>query len=176
MQKHKQEILKKIEENDNNMYIERNQPCIFDLDEKREGSLYTNYWVGIRSQDNSIEGLIGIQFDMKKYIQLVPRSVLEEPYPLSMISLYDQDHREIWYYGQDDDDPQSHKNAQVRIDEIWEAQGGKYVQWEIPLEINLDLTAEDDSLKEVEESTEELSTEDEEENKEEKVNYMRIQS
>ena len=157
------------------MYIERNQPYIFDLDEKREGSLYTNYWVGIRSQDNSIEGLIGIQFDMVQYIQLVPRSVLEEPYPVSMISLYDQDFREIWYYGQDDDDPQSHKNAQVRIDEIWEAQGRKYVQWNFPLEINLDLTAEDDPLKELEESAEELSTEDEEGNKEEFEGKMRIQ-
>ena len=157
------------------MYIERNEPYSFGLDEKREGSLYTNYWIGIRSQDNSIEGLIGIQFDMEQYKQLVPKTVLEEPYPVSMISLYDQDFEEIWYYGQDDDDPQSHKNAQVRIDEIWEEQGKKYVQWKTPLEINLDLTAEDNPLKPIEQSKEDLSTEHQDERKEDFERKMMIQ-
>ena len=65
MQERKNEILKRVTNSDKNMYIERNEPYIFDLDEKREGSLYTNYWVGIRGQDDQIEGLIGIQFDME---------------------------------------------------------------------------------------------------------------
>ena len=65
MQERKNEILKRVTNSDKNMYIERDKPYIFDLDEKREGSLYTNYWVGIRGQDDQIEGLIGIQFDME---------------------------------------------------------------------------------------------------------------
>ena len=73
--------------------------------------------------------------------------MLEEPYPLSMISLYNQDFEEVWFYGQDDNSLQSHKNAQVRIDQIWEEQGYNYVQWSRPVEINLDLSVDDDPLK-----------------------------
>ena len=57
-----------------------------------------------KDDEEYIEGLIGIQFDMNLYIELVPKPVLEEPYPLSMISLYNQDFEEVWFYGQDDDD------------------------------------------------------------------------
>ena len=77
---------------------------------------------------------------MTQYIKLVPKPVLEEPYNLSMISLYDASFREIWYHGEPDDSPQSHKNAQVRIRELWEDAGEKYEQWPVPIEIDLDLS------------------------------------
>ena len=35
-------------------------------------------------------GIIGLQFDIQEYIKLIPSPVIEEPYSLSFINLYDK--------------------------------------------------------------------------------------
>ena len=63
--------------------------------------MFTNYWVQIHDVDGNALGLIGIQFETKEYIKIIPFTVLEEPYNLSFISLYDKQMKPIWYMGCD---------------------------------------------------------------------------
>lgn len=79
---------------------------------------------------------------MNQYIELVPRPVLEAPYQLSMISLYDADFNEIWYHEQANNEFQEHDKAQVRIRQLCELEFQGEVLWSEPIEINLDLTEE----------------------------------
>ena len=99
---------------------------------------------------------------MNEYIKLVPKPVLEEPYELSMISLYDANFNEIWYHEDINSPNQDHDKAQVRINEIWKFQNEKYVQWSIPQQINLDLSEVYDH----EATIEEISTEHRDQKKE----------
>lgn len=44
-------------------------------------------------------GVIGMQFDMNDYSELIPSAVLEKNYPVSMIGLYDANMNQIWNFG-----------------------------------------------------------------------------
>lgn len=66
----------------------------------------------------------------------MPRPVLEEPYSLSFINLYDNELRTIWKWGCDDC-AQDYDRAMTKIDEEVAKQGGVYVQWKDPKQFNL---------------------------------------
>ena len=42
---------------------------------------------------------------MIDYSNLVPKAVLDAPYQLSMISLYDNNFNEIWHYAEEEGSP-----------------------------------------------------------------------
>ena len=80
----------------NKLYIERNVKYLFD-DESETG--FTNYWMPIQDTNNRNIGVIGMQFDMNDYFELIPSAVLEKNYPISMIGLYDNEMKQIWNFG-----------------------------------------------------------------------------
>lgn len=62
----KKELFEKVKDSEKKMYIERNEPFIFAddqiLSEEDDGSLFTNFWIAIRDNDDKekIVGLIGL--------------------------------------------------------------------------------------------------------------------
>lgn len=56
---------------------------------------------------------------MREYSKLVPKAVLDAPYQLSMISLYDTNLNEIWHYAEDENSPQNYEKAQNFIRDLW---------------------------------------------------------
>lgn len=113
---------------DNHIYIERGVPYIFQTssDDAESAPLYTNYWIGVKDVLGHVDTIIGLQFEQSDYFKLVPKPVLEQPYQVSMISLYDSEFNEVWSYGADsvesDGQVSDHDKAQTRIDEIWNYQ------------------------------------------------------
>ena len=81
----------------------------------------------MKNAEDKISCLIGIQLDMKEYQHLVPMAILDAPYQLSMISLYDADFNEIWNYKEGPGSQQDHGKAQEYIQQLWTKQGGQYV-------------------------------------------------
>ena len=67
-----------------------------------QAKLFTNYWVAIQDVDGNPLGIIGLQFETNEYIKLIPFTVLEEPYNLSFINLYDKQMNTIWHWGCND--------------------------------------------------------------------------
>jgi hypothetical protein len=92
----KQQILNTVLSTSNKLYIERNVKYLFD-DESETG--FTNYWMPIQDTNNRNIGVIGMQFDMNDYFELIPSAVLEKNYPISMIGLYDNEMKQIWNFG-----------------------------------------------------------------------------
>ena len=62
-------------------------------------SRYTNYWMQLKDHEGNFVGVIGIQLSMSEYDRLIPPAVIENPYSLSLISLYDKNLERIWEWG-----------------------------------------------------------------------------
>ena len=60
------------------------------------------------------------------YFDLIPKPVIEEPYSLSLINLYDSELKTVWHWGCTDC-TQDHDQANLKIDELFSQQGNKYV-------------------------------------------------
>ena len=43
--------------------------------------------------------MIGLQVRIEEYQQLIPEAVIEEPYTLSLIMLYDRNLKRVWQWG-----------------------------------------------------------------------------
>ena len=68
------------------VYIERNVPSMYEPDQSLR---FTNYWMAIYDNDTKEAiGTIGYQVELEMYERLIPSPVIEEPYSLSMINLY----------------------------------------------------------------------------------------
>ena len=67
-----------------------------------KAKLFTNYWVPIHDTNGNALGLIGLQFETLEYEKLIPYTVIEEPYNLSFINLYDKSLNTIWHWGCND--------------------------------------------------------------------------
>ena len=126
----KQELWRKVDQSAKKIYIERNVPNLFFPSEIEESTgqprLFTNYWVQINDINGNALGLIGLQFETKEYIKIIPFTVLEEPYNLSFINLYDKQMKTIWHWGCDDC-LQDYTIAESLIREQYVAQGEKYI-------------------------------------------------
>ena len=71
-------------------------PYIYGTDESK---LYTNYWKPLLNEVGQTIGLIGLQVDITNYEKLIPEPVIEEPYSLSFINLYNSNLETIWQWG-----------------------------------------------------------------------------
>ena len=60
---------------------------------------YTRYWKALEDENGATFGVIGIQVDIASYEKLIPLSVIEEPYSVSFIGLYDVNFNPIWGWG-----------------------------------------------------------------------------
>ena len=71
-------------------------------------------------------GVIGMQVKMSEYMQLIPEAVIEEPYTLSLIMLYDKNLNRMWQWGCDgsDCDKQNIVQAGYFIDRAIKVQSG----------------------------------------------------
>ncbi len=81
-------------------------------------------------------GIIGLQFDIQEYIKLIPSPVIEEPYSLSFINLYDKNLNTIWHWGCDDC-LQDYTTAEAIIRREFKDAGDQFVQWKEPKQVNL---------------------------------------
>lgn len=100
------QLLRKVVTSDKGIYIERKVPYIFDpntLFLDGEGR-YTFYWMALNDHHGKVVGVIGMQVDMSVYDRLIPSAVIEDPYSLSLISLYDKSMKRIWDWGCRGDD------------------------------------------------------------------------
>lgn len=78
------------------IYIERNKRYLYgDENDSRE---YTTYWVPMMSRKGSFLGAIGIQILETEFQKLIPSAVLEEPYQVSFVAVYDKDKQLSWSY------------------------------------------------------------------------------
>ena len=69
--------------------IERHVRNIYDT---QDGTYYTNYWIELeRDWRNNVVGLLGLQVSMKAYDRLIPPAVLEDPFGISMLKLYNKE-------------------------------------------------------------------------------------
>ena len=74
----------------NNFYIERNAPDFFPPeDDSTPRNEFVTYYTAI-NPNNKNEGIIGIQLNQADYDKLLPTTVLETPYELSFISVFDK--------------------------------------------------------------------------------------
>ena len=84
----------------------------------------------------------------------MPTPVIEEPFGLSMINLYDSNLKTIWSRGCTDCE-QDRIKAVAIIDKEFQVQGNTYVQWKKPKRIDLDsIVVNEDQEAEVEEEME----------------------
>lgn len=92
----KQALLTRVLGSEKGVYIERNVGYLYDSSEDKS---FTNYWTSIRDVSGEPIGVIGMQFDNEMYYDLIPKPVIEEPYSLSLVNLYDADLRTVWHWG-----------------------------------------------------------------------------
>lgn len=139
----KKALLEKVLASDKGTYIERNVPYMYQgAKPASSDQSFTNYWMSIENDQGDVVGLIGMQFANKLYLDLIPTPVVEEPYSLSLINLYDSDFQTIWHWGCDEC-PQNYATAIGLINEIIvDDQGNQFVQWQEPKLIKLDLELE----------------------------------
>ena len=74
-------------------FIDRTTSGYFENNQNAEGSWdqkYMTYWT------KHDRGLIGLQLSHSDYHNLLPSSVLEKPYSLSFITVFDKDWNLIW--------------------------------------------------------------------------------
>lgn len=76
--------------------VERNVRNQYDLSDTNK---YTNYWIALVDDKEEMVGMLGIQVNIKSYGELIPSLVIEEPYSVSFINLYDRDLNTIWWWG-----------------------------------------------------------------------------
>ena len=69
---------------------------------------------------------------MSIYDQLIPETVIEAPYEISMLLLYDANFNLIWDWGckGSDCNDQNIDNAQVIMSEVTKNSQGAYFQWD----------------------------------------------
>lgn len=92
----KRDLFTKMSFNTTQPYIERNVMNQYNLEDTKR---YTNYWMALTDDQNEMIGVLGLQVDIKSYNELVPNPVIEMPYSLSFINLYDRDFNSIWWWG-----------------------------------------------------------------------------
>lgn len=87
-------------------YISRDNKDYFSqADEDR----YTTYWAALRGKNEEKVGAIGLQLSQSSFYDLLPSTVLEEPYQLAFISIFEsnsdptQDKSMVWSYYKDSD-------------------------------------------------------------------------
>ena len=83
------------------LVIERNVPYLYEPDNDER---YTNYWMLLKDENERDIGVIGMQVKTSIYTELIPDTVIESPYELSMILLYDRNLNLIWDWGCKDSD------------------------------------------------------------------------
>ena len=88
------ELKLKVQESPTGVHIERNQKGFFYIAD--DETYYTNYWMQLLDSDGTILGVIGMQVKMEDYNQLIPEAVIEEPYTLSLIMLYNKNLERMW--------------------------------------------------------------------------------
>jgi hypothetical protein len=104
----------------NNYYIERNAANYFGglgqvdpVTEDSDGERFVTFFSPINPSDK-LEGIIGLQLNQKDYDQLVPSTVLEEPYELSFIAVFDKKSDQlIW-----NQTVETNTNQTIYMDEI----------------------------------------------------------
>ena len=88
-------------------YIERDAGDFFGSVDSRER--FSTYWATIRDGNSAKVGAIGLQLSQDKFYDLLPSTVLEEPYQLSFITIFEhnkdqsKDKKMIWSYYQTSD-------------------------------------------------------------------------
>ena len=87
----------------------------------------------MKNFEGEVWGVIGIQVKMDAYDRLIPSPVIEEPYQLSLISLYDHEFNRIWEWGCRGDDCQSQdiEKANPVIEKAC-FKNGQFVEWNQP--------------------------------------------
>ena len=130
-----------MQESPTGVHIERNQKGFFYIAD--DENYYTNYWMQLLDSDGTILGVIGMQVKMEDYNQLIPEAVIEEPYTLSLIMLYNKNLERMWQMEcrGSDCDKQDINQAADFIDQAIKQQSGdqagQYLQWEQSQEISL---------------------------------------
>ena len=82
-------------------YLERDTQHIFDF-KGNNMETYINYWVPlVDKQQNTVYGAVGLQLKQSDYLDLIPSSVMEQPYAVTFISVLDRDQKEVWTYSTD---------------------------------------------------------------------------
>ena len=94
--KWKEELFQKIEKKKHKLLLERNMNNPYDQTDKKK---YTNYWKAIVDDVGETIGVIGIQVKIASYSELIPSNIIEEPYSISFINLYNKELETIWWWG-----------------------------------------------------------------------------
>ena len=68
--------------------------------DKSDQSRYTNYWMLLKDSSGAVNGVIGMQVDITNvYDSLIPTALMEAPYMLSYIALYNKEVQRFWDWG-----------------------------------------------------------------------------
>lgn len=105
------------------IYIERNQRYLYgEAEDTRE---YTTYWVPMVNRKGSFQGALGIQILETEFQKLIPSAVLEEPYQVSFVAVYDRKKNLLWSYTNGMSELQTHKilkGVDGQPDTFWDDQ------------------------------------------------------
>ena len=88
------EHYQKIRFNDTRYSIERNAENYFT--QTSETGKFTTFWAPIKQYNSTVIGAIGLQLSQDEYYRLLPKSVIEKPYELSFMSVWDTNNNLIW--------------------------------------------------------------------------------
>ena len=86
----------------NGYYIERNAGDFFGSPDSEER--FSTYWSALKDANQNKVGVIGLQLSQDKFFELLPSTVLEEPYQLSFMTILSNqtdengDKKRIWSY------------------------------------------------------------------------------
>lgn len=95
-------IADRIEElGENAVLIDRKVKNVYDSTDLND---YTNYWSQLRDTTGRVIGLMGLQVKMEAYDKLIPPAVTEEPFGISLMTLYDSNINLIWQWDNCKDD------------------------------------------------------------------------
>ena len=104
----------------------------------------------LMDENDQMMGVIGLQVDVKSYDELIPAPVIEEPYSLSFINLYDENMNTIWWWGcaseQDEyisqtcsenyNKDQDYNTAfEIISNNIVNKEDNSYIQWKEPIKV-----------------------------------------
>ena len=114
---------------DKGVYIERNVPNFYETDATKR---FTNYWMAINEGGTTDEpiGVIGYQVELAMYERLIPSPVIEEPYSLSLINLYNKDLEPIWSWNCPDCDDEITRAASTEIEQTEMIRDDQFILWE----------------------------------------------
>ena len=86
---------------ENAVLIDRKVKNVYDSTDLND---YTNYWSQLRDTTGRVIGLMGLQVKMEAYDKLIPPAVTEEPFGISLMTLYDSNINLIWQWDNCKDD------------------------------------------------------------------------